>query len=173
MKARISALLLFAAGAAALGACGFEPLYGRFGDYSIADELASVKIALIRDRSGQILRNALLDGLTPKGEPQRPAYTLIVELYEPRPQDLGIARDDTVVRYGYSSSALFRLNDGAGRLIHQSVAASSTSYEVTNSEYATVVGRNNARDRVMQEIAHDIKSQLAVYFRTRKPPSRS
>ena len=56
-----------------LSGCGFEPLYGRFGDSSIADDLARIKIQAIGGRSGQLLRNHLLDGLTPKGELTRPA----------------------------------------------------------------------------------------------------
>ena len=155
----------------ALGACGFEPLYGRFGDSSIADDLARIKIQVIGGRSGQLLRNHLLDGLTPKGELARPAYTLRVELLEPRPQDLGIARDDSIVRYSYSSVVRFMLNDPAGRLVLAGQSSSVSSYEVTNSEFATVSGRTNARDRVLEEIAIDMKAQLAVFFRSHRNPT--
>lgn len=152
----------------ALSACGFEPLYGRFGDRSIADDLATIKVELIANRSGQILRNHLLDGLTPRGEPQRAAYTLRVELIEPLPQDLGITRNETVVRYSYSSVARFRLFDSTGNEMLQSDAAGLSSYEVTGSEFATVSGQANARERVLEEISNEIKSQLAVWFRTRR-----
>lgn len=160
--------LLSLAVAAALGACGFEPLYGRFNDRSITDQLAGIKIGMIENRSGQILRNQLIDGLSPRGQPDRPTHTLAVELLEPRPQDLGVARDDTVVRYSYSTTAVFKLSDTTGRVVLIGQSNSTSSYEVTNSEFATVAGRNNARDRVLEEIAHDVKVQLAVYFRTRQ-----
>ncbi len=155
----------------ALGACGFEPLYGRFGDSSIADDLAHIKIQVIGGRSGQLLRNHLLDGLTPKGELERPSYTLRVQLFEPLPQDLGVARDDSIVRYSYSSVARFRLNDPSGRSVLEGQSSSLSSFEVTNSEFATVAGRTNARDRVLEEIANDMKAQLAVFFRTRRSPT--
>ncbi len=155
----------------ALGGCGFEPLYGRFGDGSIADDLAGIKIRIIGSRSGQLLRNHLLDGLTPKGELARPAYTLRVELIEPRPQDLGVARDDSVVRYSYSTVARFKLDDPSGRSVFEGQSSSLSSYEVTNSEFATVAGRTNARDRVLEEIAVDMKAQLAVFFRSRRSPT--
>lgn len=154
-----------------LGGCGFEPLYGRFGDSSIADDLARIKIQVIGSRSGQLLRNHLLDGLTPKGELTRPAHTLRVELLEPRPQDLGIARDDSIVRYSYSTVARFKLQDPTGRVVLESQSSSISSYEVTNSEFATVAGRTNARDRVLEEIASDMKAQLAVFFRSRRSPT--
>jgi LPS-assembly lipoprotein len=154
--------------ALALAGCGFEPLYGRFGDSSIADDLATIKIHLIANRSGQILRNHLLDGLTPRGEPQQAAYVLRVELFEPLPQDIGITRNESVVRYSYSTAARFRLHDAAGKELLRSEASSVSTYEVTNSEFATVAGQLNARDRVLAEIATEIKAQIAVWFRTRR-----
>jgi LPS-assembly lipoprotein len=164
MKRRI----FFGVAAATLSGCGFEPLYGRFGDRSIADDLATIKVQLIANRSGQILRNHLLDALTPLGEPPQPAYTMRVELIEPLPQDLGITRNEAVVRYSYSSVARFRLIDSAGKEVLLSDASGLSSYEVTNSEFATVSGQANARDRVLEEIANEIKSQLAVWFRSRR-----
>ena len=61
-----------------ISGCGFEPLYvekkssndwyydNEF-DTGIKDEMASVKVELIQDRIGQLIRNDLLDKLTPKG----------------------------------------------------------------------------------------------------------
>ena len=168
MPARRRLLSLLAI--APLAACGFEPLYGRVNDRSLTDELSRIKISLIANRSGQQLRNFLLDGLSPRGQPAKPTHTLVVELIEPRPQDLGIARDDSIVRYAYSTTAQFKLTDESGRLVMQGQSSSVSSYEVTSSEFATVAGRNNARDRVLEEIAHDMKAQLAAYFRTRQLP---
>jgi len=119
------------------------------------------------ERVGHTL-NHLLDGLTPRGEPAKPAYTLRVELFEPLPQDLGITRNESVVRYSYSSVARFRLFDAAGNQMLVSEASGLSSYEVTNSEFATVSGQLNARERVLEEISNEIKSQLAVWFRSRR-----
>lgn len=64
-----------------VSACGFEPLYvekkssgqwyydNKF-DTGIKEEMASVKVELIQDRIGQLIRNDLLDKLSPKGEPK-------------------------------------------------------------------------------------------------------
>jgi LPS-assembly lipoprotein len=164
----VLALPLLALVATGLGGCGFEPLYGRFGDVSIADDLAQIRIQPIANRSGQILRNHLIDGLQPRGESQPTAYTLAIELIEPQPQDLGISRTESVVRYGYVAQANCRLLDASGREIWRGRAASSTSYEVTNSQFATLAGLNNARDRVMEEISIDVKAQLAALFRARR-----
>ena len=168
MKRRLVLTTLPALAVAATTGCGFEPLYGRVGDVSIADDLASIRIMPIANRAGQILRNHLLDGLTPRGEPQQAAYVLRVELFEPLPQDIGITRNESVVRYSYSTAARFRLHDAAGKELLRSEASSVSTYEVTNSEFATVAGQLNARDRVLAEIATEIKAQIAVWFRTRR-----
>jgi len=161
-RACLLALLL------ALAGCGFEPLYGSRGPggEAVRDDLAAVKIDLIANRSGQILRNYLLGMMTPRGEPPRPGYRLQIVLQEPRPQDLGIASDDSVVRYNFGIRARYRLYDAAGRqMLVEGLSDSSSSYTVTNSEYGTVAARDNARDRVLEEIAGDIRIQLGTYFR--------
>jgi LPS-assembly lipoprotein len=171
---RFPALLLLAGFAAALGGCGFEPLYARQSDFgsgrsSVAEDLAQVKIETIGNRSGQILRNYLVDGMSPRGEPTRPAYRLQVLLIEPRPQDLGIASDNSVVRFNFNARATYRLVDArSGRIIVTDSAVSSSSYEVTTSQYGTVASRDNARDRVLEELAQEICGQLADYFRQQR-----
>jgi hypothetical protein len=44
---------------------------------------------------------------------------------------------------------------------------------VTNSEFATVAARTNARDRVMEELSSDIKAQVATFLRQRLAQGRS
>ena len=168
MKRRALLVTAPALACAWLAGCGFEPLYGRVGDASIVDEFARIRILPISNRAGQILRNNLIDGLQPRGEPERAAYRLAIELVEPLPQDLGISRTDAVVRYSYTAYATCRLFDAAGTEIWQGRASSSTSYEVSNSQFATLAGQSAARERVMEEIAIDVKAQLASVFRARR-----
>ena len=152
-----------------LSGCGFEPLYGRQADTPITDAFARIRIQPIANRSGQILRNHLYDRLQPRGEIGPIAYTLSVRLDEPLPQDLGITRTDTVVRFSYSATADARLVDAAGREVWRGRSTSSTNYEVSASQFATMAGQNNARERVLEEIANDIKAQLAAVLRARPP----
>ena len=173
MTTRRSALLLLLAGTLpALAGCGFSPLYGRHEDGSVAEELAKIRVLPIANRSGQVLRNYLLDGMTPR-EPQKPQYTLQVALSEPSVQDLGISRSESVVRYGFSAVARFRLLDASGADLMQGDSGGSSSYLVTNSEFATVSARTNARDRVMEEISGDIKMQVATFLRVRAAQRRA
>src|SRR3546814_18238304 len=69
--------------AAALAGCGFRPMYkeSAAGDTTVAD-FSDVMIAQPEDRRDQLLRNDLLDLLTPLGSPSRPRYLLAYKLTE-------------------------------------------------------------------------------------------
>src|SRR5262245_21117709 len=157
------------AGVALLGAagCGFEPLYARHANGSVVDDLAMIRIDLIPDRSGQILRNYLLDDLNPRGQAAQATYYLSVRVNEPR-QEVGLQRNDTVTRYSYGVSAAFNLRDGRGGSLLNGTSNSGTSFEISDSEFATLANQASARDRLMQQISGDIREQLAVYFNARR-----
>jgi LPS-assembly lipoprotein len=154
--------------AASVAACGFEPLYARRDNASVVDDLAAVRVNLIPDRSGQILRNYLLDGLNPRGQPAQAAYVLSIRINEPR-REIGLQRDDTVTRYAYGVSAEFWLSDVRGAPVFSGSSTSGTTFEISSSEFATVANQASARDRLMQQISNDIREQLAVYFNGKRP----
>ncbi|MBI3452839.1 MAG: hypothetical protein HY057_08470 [Rhodospirillales bacterium] len=162
--------LLAAVCAGILAGCGFEPLYARRDTDSVADDLARVRIGLIADRSGQVLRNYLLDNFAPRGEAANIRYTLEVKLEEPR-QELALRRDDTATRYGYTAIARFVLTDPNGRPVFRSSSSLGTTFEVSDSEFSTLTSRDSARDRIMQQIGEDIRNQVAIYLsgRARQP----
>jgi LPS-assembly lipoprotein len=150
--------------AALCGACGFKPLLGQESNPFVQESLAHTKVETILDRSGQILRNYLMDDLSPKGVQAPVRYRLQVLLTEPR-RDAAIQRDNTASRIAYSASVTFRLYDEQRRgYIFQGTSISETTYEVTTSEYATVSSLTGARDRVLQDVSADIRQQLADFF---------
>jgi LPS-assembly lipoprotein len=150
----------------ALAGCGFEPLHRDAGQGSAAQALATIRIDPIADRSGQVLRNYLLDRLTPRGVPAAAEYVLRVRLQEPR-QTLALRRDDVISRVGYTATARFDLFDASGRRVFGGSSSYTTDYEVTNSEFATNVSAQNARDRVLELVGEDIRNQLAVHLSRR------
>ena len=173
MTTRRSAILLLLGGALpALAGCGFSPLYGRGEDGSVAEELAKIRVLPIANRSGQVLRNHLLDGLTPRGEPQKPQYTLQVVVEEANPQALSITRNDTTVRYGYSANARYRLLAEDGQDLLQSRTSGSSTYLASSSQFATVSSHTNARERVMEEMAKEIQAQVAAFLRAQRAAAR-
>lgn len=166
------AMILIAAGQ--LGGCGFEPMLAvRSDTSSVADDLGKIRIPYIENRSGQILRNHLINTLTPRGEPRNPEYVLLIRIEEPQ-QHIAYRRDDSISRYGYSVVAYWSLNDNkTGTRIINSGSSSSTTFAVSDSEYATLASLQGARDRVMQDISQNIRDTLATFFISRKPVTAS
>lgn len=158
----------FAFLAAALGGCGFTPLLGT-NHPNVQPGLESVRVETIPDRSGQILRNHLIDLLTPRGVQSSQPYALVVRLAEPR-REIAIRRDDTASRLAYTATASFQLLDARRRSVFSGVAFSETTYEATNSEFATLSSHASARDRALQEVSADIRQQLATFFAGKAPP---
>jgi hypothetical protein len=122
------------------------------------------------DRSRQLLRNYLSDSLATRGGTAPREYVLDIQLIEPR-TNVAIDRSDTTLRYGYSVYAYFQLRDLSGRNILAGSSTSSTTFAVSQSEYATIANQHDARDRAMQEISTDIRNQLAAYFFTKAQKS--
>ncbi len=151
-----------------LSACGFEPLHAQRG---AVEALPSIRIEPIPERSGQILRNYLLDRISPRGTPRDANYTLVVRLFEPR-QVLALRRDDVISRMSYSAVASFDLVDADGKRANAGSASFSTDYEITNSEYATLIALQSARERVLELVADDIRNQIVVELRRPRPAPR-
>ena len=67
---------LAGAGVLALSGCGFQPMYGTGSDFgTVAADLASINVAVIPDRTGQLLR-AYLD-VHPADAPARALLALV------------------------------------------------------------------------------------------------
>lgn len=153
---------LFAA-SLALSACGFRPLYGS-GPRAAQRNLVSVAIDTIPDRSGQQLRNLLMQSMNPKGFPARPAYTLGVSLRESSAR-LGLQKDETATRASLTVVAQFTLADAdTGKAIFRGTSRSLSNYDVVISDFATVVAENDAREKVLRAISQDITYRLALFI---------
>lgn len=149
---------------AILGGCGFQPLYGQRDRGSVAAELAAVKIKLIENRVGQQLRNFLLDRLNPRGQPATAIYDLIIELEESR-ENLGIRKDETATRANLTLRAEYVLESAAtGEILVEGFSRSVTSYDLVDSDFATLSAEADARKRAVRQISEDIKIRLGIYF---------
>ncbi len=164
---------LLAAGAAALaagpGGCGFEPLYGRrSGSGSASDQLAAIRIAPIADRTGQLLYNELRDRLNPRGKPGAPLYVLMVTLIETR-EELAFRGDETATRANLQLRANYVLqravsqgDGGETVVLTKGESRITTSYDILESQYATLASIDDARARAVQVLGDDIQARLAV-----------
>ena len=147
-----------------LASCGFQPLYAERDGSSAADQLAAVRIEPMPDRSGQLLYNALRDGLNPLGRPASPDYRLQVRLDEDR-EELAFQTDETATRVNITLTAVFALFPVDGKEpVFRGVSRTTTAYNVLTSPYATLTSSEDARARALDDIAREIRQRLAVYL---------
>lgn len=153
---------------APLAGCGFEPLYGTRDGAAVTAELAAIEVGRIPDRSGQQLRNFLLDRLNPQGRPAKPMYRLSVELVESR-VDLAIRKDETATRVNLVITARYQLLDVAtGKPVFRAESRVTTSFNIVRSDFGAVSAEIAARRRGAREISDDIRTRVAIFLNRRR-----
>lgn len=160
-----------------LSACGFHPVYGSHGggdNSPAAAALNRISIDNIPDHSGQLLRNDLIDSMYGKGRPAQPAYTLTVKLRQTE-EDIGILANATATRTMLNMYGDYVLKDMQGKEILKGTAHSVASFNQLSDQYATLVARNDAIERTINEVSQQIVNRLSLHFaedadaRTSKP----
>jgi LPS-assembly lipoprotein len=141
-------------------ACGFQPLYRHSGD---SDPLAigSVRILNIENRSGQKLRNFLLERLSQGRANKTKRYSLQVKLTESK-RNLNLRKDGSATRAILAISAKFVLVENANGKKFHGAALSESSYNALDSEFATLSSENDARNRALRSIAEEIRLRVAA-----------
>lgn len=124
-----------------VSACGFEPLYvekkssgqwyydNKF-DTGIKEEMASVKVELIQDRIGQLIRNDLLDKLSPKGEPKHAKYILSVTSINKQEIDQALRNDITATRKKVIYKVTYVLRNPERKTLINSTSVAYTGYDI-------------------------------------------
>lgn len=149
----------------ALGGCGFHPLYGTHSDSQNTNaDLANVRIAPIANRTGQLLYNQLRDRLNPTGKPAEPVYVLEVVIVESG-ADLLLEPNNTASRTILDLTAQYKLRDiKSGSTLLTSQSRSSLSYDIQDSQYATLSSEQDVRRRATKQLSDDISTRLALFF---------
>ncbi|MFQ5783639.1 MAG: LPS assembly lipoprotein LptE [Alphaproteobacteria bacterium] len=154
--------------ACGLSACGFEPMYGGRRGRVTSAELAAIKVEPIPDRVGQVLRNGLLDRLTPTGEPARPRYKLRVKVVQTTTA-LAIQPNASVTRFNLSLDVSFTLFDLAdGKPLYRDHTRVVGSYNAVRSDFATVVTQQDTAQRAAREASQEVSTLLGVFFARRR-----
>ena len=154
----------------ALGACGFRPLYSERHNAGVTAALAATRIELIADRTGQKLHNFLLDRLNPKGRVARPHYGLKIKVQTQR-RELGIRKDETATRANLTLTASYTLRDWrTGRSLYEGFSRSTNSYNILESDFATLAALNDVTTRAARELSEKIKTRLSIFFSQARRP---
>lgn len=169
----LAALIVFISG------CGFEPLYvektsdsdwyyDNDFDTGIREEMASVKVELIKDRIGQLIRNDLLDKLTPKGTPQSPKYYLSVINVDKTEIDQALRNDITATRKKVIYKVDYVLKDKEHKQLIKGNSVAYLGYDILRDPYSTTFAQKKNEKNAAKIIANDISLRLGAYFHSIK-----
>ena len=158
-----------------LWGCGFEPLYvekktssewyydNEF-DTGIREEMASVKVELIQDRIGQLIRNDLLDKLTPKGTPKHPKYFLKITDLKKEEIDQALRNDITATRKKVIYTVYYTLKNQQYETLLTGNSVAYLGYDILRDPYSTTFAQKKQEKNAAKIIANDISLRLGAYF---------
>ena len=145
--------------------CGYEPIYSK--NVNTNKELLSISIKNIKNRSGQVLRNTLLNQLNPERERVIIKYRLIIKISENK-TNLAYRRDMSSTRQDLEVIAKYLLKNAKNEeILLKQEAKSISSFDVVESVYATIIAENDARKKNLQVISDDIYTNLIIFFKNK------
>lgn len=155
----------------ALPGCGWQPVYGGGGAAATGPAqagLSQTSVALIPERSGQLLRQALQARFDIGGGGAGQRYELAVNRFAISSDAIGIQRDNTTSRVrlvGTASWSLVALGPQR-RTLTSGTSREVDGYNVIDQQYFASDLTNEAVQRRMAEaIADQITLRVAAYFR--------
>lgn len=144
-----------------LTSCGFQPLYTPYN--SRHNSSYPIKIAPIENREGQILRNDLVDILTPEGAPSHPLYLLDITLTE-AVISTGIKKDETTRRKEAKLTAKFTLKDFCtNKVVYRHSVDAINSFSVIAQNYYSDL---TAQQYAKREAARLLAEKIALLIKT-------
>jgi len=164
--------LLTLATCGVLSGCGFQPVYmpTASGNAGPAQrELAAIQVALLPDRPGQLLRQALQDRFERDGSGVARRYDLEVT-YWVTGEGIAIQTDNTATRLRATGSATWTLaaQDPVHTQLTKGSARSIDGFNILDTQYfAADMELDALYRRVADAVADQITLQLATYFRKR------
>ena len=158
---------------ATLGGCGFKPLYapdGPNGTSASSDELGSIYVALIGERTGQLMRQALQRRLEGTGEGRAKRYELTAS-FGIAGEGIGIQRDNSSTRIRFVGTSNWTLRDLTPQrtVLTSGVARSLDGLNVLNQEFfAADLETETIQRRLAELLADQVVQQIAIYMRQKR-----
>ncbi|MDD9993385.1 MAG: LPS assembly lipoprotein LptE [Rhodospirillales bacterium] len=157
-------VLVLALSLVLLAACSVEPLYGSRSSKARGGGVAAIEIAPIKDRVGHVVRNHLIDSLTPAGQPAHPDYRLTFAI-EREKTPLLIQLDDHATRFNLTLRARFALADRDGTVVYRDSARATGGYNVVESGFATVAAERDAAEEAARVLSEEILTLILLHLR--------
>jgi LPS-assembly lipoprotein len=152
----------------ALSGCGFHPLYApsATGTSVARSGLGQISVALIPERTGQLLRQALQARFDHGDAPIAKKYDLVVG-FGIGQEALGIERDNGVTRVRFVGKATWSLlsRDARRATVTSGSARAVDGLNTFDQQYfAQDLESEAVQRRVADAVADQISTQLAYYF---------
>ena len=161
---------LLGASLAGLSGCGFQPVYMPSAGGTpgvVSRELPAIFVAIIPDRPGQLLRQALQQRLQGADGSVTPLYTLNVS-YWISGEGIGIQPDNTATRvrlFGNANWALLS-RDPSRQFITNGYSRVEDALNIFQNQYfGATLGTEVADRRIAESMADQICLRLAIFFR--------
>ena len=147
-----------------LTACGFTPVYGTQSNKVVSQNLEQIEIALIPNREGQFLRNALIDRFYKNGAPANPKYRLRFSSINEATYNFDITVDSEATRRQLKLTTAMHLIDlETKKTVLSRPLLSIASYNVLQSEFSTIVTEQSARENALDDLARQIEQQISLH----------
>lgn len=158
---RLGAMLV----AAALGGCGFHPLYAEQPIFGFDPNLAAIDVRPAPDRIGQLVVSSVREQLNPRGAQLKTRYVLKIDL-QFASTDLGIRRDNTSTRGELEITTNLILTDTvSNKVVYRDQVRRITSFNRPDDAYAATVAEDNAREEAATDLGREIAERLSLYVR--------
>lgn len=157
-------------GVLGLTGCGFEPVYMPSGGSTpgvARRELAAIDVAIIPDRPGQLLRQALQERLG-GADPSAPVYTLNVN-YWIAGEGIGIQPDNTATRirmFGNANWSLVARNPDRTPVTSGYSRVQDAINIFQNQYFGAQLQNERAWQNIANAMADQITLRLATFFRS-------
>lgn len=163
-----------------VGACGFEPLYvektsgdglwyynNKF-DTDIVYEMSQVKVEGATDRIGQLVKNELIDNLTPRGVPQHAKYFLKLEPIKNKRTEQALRDDITATREKVKYTLKYSLWSKEKGSLVSGKSWVFLSYDLLDNPYSTTMDKKKVEKDGAKILANDISLRIGAYFHSVK-----
>ncbi len=163
---RILACILLIALMPALSACGFSPLYGEStAGQSVEAAFRDIEVSPQSTRTGQLVRNALLEGIPPAEEGGGP-LRLDFSVKEKEASAIVAGNSDSTQNRLTFDVSYQLVDTRTGRIVHQGKTFADTTFTRTRLPIANERARDSAREALARIIARDMRTRIASYLAT-------
>ena len=168
MNAVRRTLLLGAA--SSLAGCGFRPLYGTIGNGgTVRPELASIYVAVMTERQGQLLRQALQRRFEGSDSGVAKRYELTGSMTVAG-QAIGVQSDSSSTRTRLNAVAPWSLHqlDPKRTVLASGTARATSGININDQQYfAADLEQSSAVRGLAETVAEEITLDIAAFFRRR------